>query len=237
MRKYKFLIRHIPRLLGSINATTTIPSIISVVKERFGFEIAEGQAGAARRYFINRADSAQELQFKHIPAYCRRLEKEYSGTRAVYETHTVKTGPAKGEKRFQRVFVCPTKANRSSYKKCRPFVALDGTFLKTKWALTLLLAVGIDANNHIIILAWAVVESENNESWEWFANHLKECIPELVTEGATVISDRDKGLLNAIRALGASVVQAYCCFHLCQNLVKAKYGTLLLEDCEGGDTG
>jgi hypothetical protein len=43
----------------------------------------------------------------------------------------------------------------------RRIVAVDGTFLTGKFALTLLLAVGIDANGHNVILAWAVVESEN----------------------------------------------------------------------------
>ena len=41
--------------------------------------------------------------------------------------------------------------------------------------------------------AWAVVESENKDSWTWFLSYLKKAIPESV--GMTLISDRDKGLL------------------------------------------
>ena len=43
------------------------------------------------------------------------------------------------------------------------------TFLKApfNFVQTLLLAVGIDANGKNLLLAWAVVESENKESWIW----------------------------------------------------------------------
>jgi len=44
------------------------------------------------------------------------------------------------------------------------FMALDRTFLKARFVETLLLAVGIDAKGKSLILAWAVVESENTVS-------------------------------------------------------------------------
>jgi len=66
--------------------------------------------------------------------------------------------------RFQRVFVCPEHTSRSTFILCRPFVAMDGTFLKTRWGMTLLLAVGIYGNGETVILEWTVVESENTSS-------------------------------------------------------------------------
>jgi hypothetical protein len=54
---------------------------------------------------------------------------------------------------------------------------VDGTFLKARFIQTLLLAVGIDPNGELILLAWAVVESENRWS-----------IPELVVEESTLVS-------------------------------------------------
>ncbi|ELR04437.1 hypothetical protein GMDG_01513 [Pseudogymnoascus destructans 20631-21] len=73
-----------------------------------------------------------------------------------------------------------------------------------RFILTLLLAVGIDANGELVPLAWAVVESENGESWGWFLNHLRLALPELVIEESTLVSDRDKGLREAERGLGGS---------------------------------
>ena len=55
-------------------------------------------------------------------------------------------------------------------------VAVDGTFLRARFIQILLLAVGIDADGHNTILAWAVVESENRNSWAWFFRHLQHAI-------------------------------------------------------------
>jgi len=56
----------------------------------------------------------------------------------------------------------------------RGIVAVDGTFLKGTFVHTLLLAVGVDAEGHIVILAWAIVEGENESSWKWFFSQLKD---------------------------------------------------------------
>jgi transposase-like protein len=104
----------------------------------------------------------------------------------------------------------------------RKFMAIDGTFLKARFIQTLLLAVGIDANGHNLLLAWAVVESENTNSWSWFLNHLKRAIPQCLQ--MTLISDRDKGLLAADVVLGPGVDRLVCCFHLKCNFVKRYRG-------------
>ncbi|XVF71656.1 hypothetical protein PTKIN_Ptkin12aG0057100 [Pterospermum kingtungense] len=56
---------------------------------------------------------------------------------------------------------------------CRPILSLDGCFLKGYYGGQLLVAIGIDANDCIYPLAYAVVESENYESWCWFLLLLK----------------------------------------------------------------
>jgi transposase-like protein len=110
---------------------------------------------------------------------------------------------------------------------CR-FVAVDGTFLKGRFVQTLLLAVSIDANGHNTLLAWGVVESENRLSWEWFFLHLQRAIPHVLTEACTVISDRDKGLLEAERILSPVVETAWCCLHILANFKKAGYTAVAL---------
>ena len=97
-------------------------------------------------------------------------------------------------------------------------MAVDGTFLKARFVQTLLLAVGIDANGNILLLAWGIVESENESSWRYFLEHLKKAIPE--SESMTLISDRDKGLLAADAVMGNGVARAFCCFHLKENFCK-----------------
>jgi hypothetical protein len=127
--------------------------------------------------------------------------------------------------RFQRIFVCPAQ-NRQSFQLCRRLIALDGTFLKARFILTLLLAVGIDANGELYPLAWAVVESENSSSWEWFLERLQWSLPAFSEEPATIISDRDKGLQEAESVLGPLAKIAFCCYHLKGNFTD-KFGRAL----------
>ena len=102
----------------------------------------------------------------------------------------------------------------------------------------LLLASSLDANNHIVLLAWAIVESENQYSWQWFITHLITAIPEAAgtpeapnppetpprnTRKTVMISDREKGLREAIDRLAPGVIGHYCCWHLNENLC-TKFG-------------
>lgn len=126
---------------------------------------------------------------------------------------------------FGRIFVAPS-ASRSCLSECRRVVGFDGTFLTGKFVLTLLLAVGIDANGETTILAWAIVESENLESWKYFFSHLQLAMPEVFQELLVTISDRDKGLNagNVKLELPDTVVHVLCCQHLKENMAKRRGG-------------
>lgn len=82
--------------------------------------------------------------------------------------------------------------------RCRPFISLDGCFLKGPYGGQLLTAVGLDANNQMYPIAWAVVETKNIDSWSWFLLLLAEDLGVLGGSGCTVMSDQQKGLLNTI---------------------------------------
>ena len=55
-----------------------------------------------------------------------------------------------------------------SFKHCRPLLCVDGTFLTGNYKGQILTAIGVDANQQILPLAFAFVEGENKESWLWF---------------------------------------------------------------------
>lgn len=124
---------------------------------------------------------------------------------------------------FLRCFVCPS-ALRRTYTNCRRYLAVDGTFLTGKFSLTLLLAVGIDANNEVVIVAWSIVESENLRSWKYFFDHLKYAVPEFAREEGVLISDRDKGLDEShVRLeLGDWIHHVRCCKHIFENISEGR---------------
>jgi hypothetical protein len=46
----------------------------------------------------------------------------------------------------------------------RPIISVDDTFLTVKYKGTLMITVGIMGESHLLPLAFALVEGENNES-------------------------------------------------------------------------
>lgn len=129
---------------------------------------------------------------------------------------------------FRRVFVAPS-ALRSCLSSSRRIVGFDGTFLTGKFVLILLLAVRIDANGQTTILAWAIVESENLESWKYFFSHLQQAMPEVFQELLITISNRDKGLDagNTKLELPNTVAHVICCQYLKKNVIKGRGGPSL----------
>jgi hypothetical protein len=54
-------------------------------------------------------------------------------------------------------------------------LSIDGTFLIGKYEGTLLIAIGIDANHQVVLVAFAIME-ENNGSWGWFLHLIRRVV-------------------------------------------------------------
>lgn len=120
---------------------------------------------------------------------------------------------------FKSFFIC-TGAARNAFTNLRPFGAADGTFTKSRFAHTLLLLCGMDADGRLILLAWAIFGSECEESWTWFFDQCTTALPGILSPGCTLISGGDKGLLNARATALPNVRVGSCCFHVAQNVQK-----------------
>ena len=82
---------------------------------------------------------------------------------------------------------------KKGFKAClRDLVGLDGAFMKGPFPGQVLTAVGLDSNNGIYPLAYAIVESENTASWKWFLENLGDDLELGSNSNYTFISDRQK---------------------------------------------
>ncbi|KAK5830521.1 hypothetical protein PVK06_014316 [Gossypium arboreum] len=76
-------------------------------------------------------------------------------------------------------------------------VQVDRTWLYSKYMQILLMAVAQDSNRNVLLIAFAIVEYECFESWEFFLRNLRRHV---IRKGnICLISDRSKGLLATIR--------------------------------------
>ena len=93
---------------------------------------------------------------------------------------------------FQRIYIC-LGGMKKGFKAClRDFIGLDGAFMKGAYPGQILTAVGLDSNNGIYPLAYAIVESESTQSWKWFLEYLGDDLDLSQLSNFTFISDRQK---------------------------------------------
>ncbi|GJU68379.1 mutator type transposase [Tanacetum coccineum] len=105
---------------------------------------------------------------------------------------------------FRRVYVC-LGALKQGFRACgREILGLDGCFMSGPWPGQILTAVGVDANNGIYPVAYAIVEAESKASWYWFLKLLGEDLGIEANFNFTFISDRQKPLQVCFQVLNTA---------------------------------
>ncbi|XP_040374572.1 uncharacterized protein LOC121052774 [Rosa chinensis] len=94
----------------------------------------------------------------------------------------------------------------------------------------LLAAVGLDPNNTTYIVAYATVEMESKDSWDWFMRILVNDL-DIRGEGNgyTIISDKQKGLLLACEAVLPLAEHRFCVRQLWTNFNKLFPGKVMKD--------
>lgn len=94
---------------------------------------------------------------------------------------------------FSCTFICFKACLDGVVAGCRGVIGVDGTFLKGEYGGVLLSAIALDGNNEMFPLAWAIVSSEDEETWSFFVWHLKQLL-QATDRGNNwcIISDRHK---------------------------------------------
>ena len=98
---------------------------------------------------------------------------------------------------------------------------LDGSHLTGKFKGMLICATNQDSNGTIFILAHGLVPREDEENWLYFLRHFQNA--GLANSITFFMSDRDKGLINAVRKVFHDIPHSKCLRHLSENF-KKKYG-------------
>ena len=85
---------------------------------------------------------------------------------------------------FKRLYIAYDGCKATFNKGCRNLIGLDGYHMKGSYTGQLLNAIGTDANNSLVHIAFVVIESECKDSWTWFLSILREmCISTILITG------------------------------------------------------
>ncbi|KAI3729045.1 hypothetical protein L6452_17692 [Arctium lappa] len=121
-------------------------------------------------------------------------------------------------RQFKRIYVCLGALKKGFKYGMRDILGLDGTFMKGPFPGQLLTAVGVDPNNDTYPLAYAVVEAETKNSWNWFLEYLGDDLELGRNSNFTFISDRQKGIIPAIAKVFPNVEHRFCLRHIHENM-------------------
>ncbi|XP_023731200.2 uncharacterized protein LOC111878947 [Lactuca sativa] len=119
---------------------------------------------------------------------------------------------------FRRIYICLGALKEGFKANLRDFIGLDGTFMKGPYPGQILTVVGVDSNNGIYPLAYALVENETKNSWTWFLEQLGDDLELYANSNFTFILDRQKGIIPAIAKLFPQVEHRFCLRHIYENM-------------------
>ena len=153
-------------------------------------------------------EGTPESGYENLPSYLYMIRRANPGT--VTRLQIDEFG------RFMYVFLA-FGASVNGFPFMRKVVVVDGTFLNGRYKGTLLTALAQDGNFQIFPIAFAVVDTENDDSWHWFFTQLKLLIPD--DEGLAIISDRHRSIGKAIGNVYPLASRGICTYHLYKNIL------------------
>ncbi|KAL9683330.1 hypothetical protein QQ045_015150 [Rhodiola kirilowii] len=137
--------------------------VMKLMLSKYGYKITYIKAWKARQKAFVYLFGEWEGSFEKLPAYMEMHQESNPGTIVYLDKSTLDSGNVS----VNRVFWAFYPAIEG-FKHCRPVISIDTTHLIGKWKGVLMIAVTFDAENGILPIAYALVESENVDSWKWF---------------------------------------------------------------------
>ncbi|KAL9679318.1 hypothetical protein QQ045_017176 [Rhodiola kirilowii] len=167
-------------------------AVQALMRDKYGYNISYMKAWKSRQKALLHIFGDWEESFEKLMAYMDMIKESNPGSIVYWDNSTLESGKVI----VNWVFWSFAPAI-SGFVHCRPVISINATHLIGKWKGVLMIAAGLDAENQIPPLAYALVESENNESWKWFMT----CIRSGVTQrdGLCIISDRHIGIMRVMK--------------------------------------
>lgn len=202
------------------NDSWSCPNFMKKVQSDLILKCSKQKAYRTRKHATQIIEGTYKEQYALLWDYGAELKRSNPGSTVEFETER----GAEGQLLFKRMYVCFKGCKDGFLAGCRPLIGLDGCHIKGHHTGQLLTAIGVDANNGMYPIAYAVVESEGKSSWSWFLNYLREDVK--LNNGLhwTFITDKQKGLKEALSGMweeGAIPAEhRHCARHLKNNFTK-----------------
>nr|XP_009794539.1 PREDICTED: uncharacterized protein LOC104241300 [Nicotiana sylvestris] len=182
------------------------------VKAAFNINVSHSKYKRAKRMILEKMEGSFADEYNKLEAYANELRSSNPGTYVVINIS--KDALSEGKRRFLRMYICCHALKMGFKSGLRPFIGLDGTFLKGKCKGQLLVVVAQDSMRHFYPLAWSVVDKETKVKWSWFLRLLQLSLDLKMGEGITFISDMQKDLIDSVHLVLPEAHHRYCVRHI-----------------------
>ncbi|KAL4558707.1 hypothetical protein LXL04_036908 [Taraxacum kok-saghyz] len=198
--------------------------ILEEIHRVHGITLSYKQAWRGKERIMAALRGSFEEDYRLLPQYCDQIRITNPDSIA-----SVYVNPS--DNCFQRLFISFQASIHGFLNACRPLIGLDRTVLKSKYLGTLLLATGFDGDGALFPLAFGVVDEENEDNWMWFLSELHNLL-EINTENMprlTILSDRQKNIVDGVEANFPTAFHGFCMRHLSESFRKEFNNTVLVN--------
>ncbi|XP_023772208.2 uncharacterized protein LOC111920861 [Lactuca sativa] len=201
----------------SIKACTSKFLATTVLQQVEGNPIIPVKALRVELQKIYEVGMSRMKQYSLLRDYVLELQQCNPGTTVKIDVYREPNADLE-TRMFNRIYVCLGALKLGFKAGLRDFLGFDGAFMKAPYPGQVLTVVGLDSNNGIYLLAYAIVKVENKSSWSWFLECLGEDLELSTNSNFTFISDKQKGILPAIANLFPSAEHRFCLKHIHENM-------------------
>ncbi|CAL9006347.1 unnamed protein product [Prunus brigantina] len=194
------------------NPNWTMGQLQDEVKEHYAMNVTQNQVYRAKKLAKKVIKDSYKEQFERLRDYTEQIKKTNLGS-----TMVIKTELVGDDALFEWIYIRLAGSKKGFLEGCRLVVGVDGCHLKGPYSGQILTTVGVDGNNGMFPLAYAVVEIESKASWIWFLELL---IADLGIQNGLAwvfISDKQKGLIPAMQTVLPNAEHRMCVRHLYNN--------------------
>ncbi|XP_062103376.1 uncharacterized protein LOC133814432 [Humulus lupulus] len=196
-------------------------SLAGFMPEEMKVQVSYWKVWKGKQWAQNLIRGTAKENFSLLPPYCHMLKRANPSIVTHIELDL--------ENKFKYFFMALGVAIRG-FTYMRKVIGIDATWIKTKHKGVLLVATTQDSEYHTYPIAWGLVDSENNASWTWFLEKLKDLIPD--SSDLCFIYDRHQIIKHEVRHVYVMASHGACYWHVKQNIkhrFKSDAGTKLYK--------
>ena len=195
--------------------------VMKAAAKRNGMDVTYNQAYRAVANVSARRWEEDKVSYQMIVPYLKKFVELNPGSTVDYSKDN--------QQRITRLYLCPG-IMKSTMMHVRPVMSLDAAHLKSEWKGILYVASVKTAGDKLYPVAIGITQENENESgWSWFLELVRSSIECLVMDYPhgrsrfkyfSFVSDRQKGLMQALAKTFPDNHTWYCSVHIARNVEK-----------------